>query len=152
MRLNEIKALHLNKMKDNEKQELRTKIYDGARCPCCNQFAKVYKRRLYSAPARALISLYRRGRWSHVNDFESGQVALLKHWGLVQEKLNVDTKKTNSGIWAITMEGIDFVKCFSTVRSHIVLYDAKFIKFHGPHVDIRHCLGKNFNYGELMNG
>lgn len=147
----------MNRTLREAKYELRARIYDGIICPCCDQLAKSYKRKLYHTPARALISLHNKtletGRtWHHIKDFTSDQVALLRYWNLVEEKTNINSKKKNSGFWRITMDGISFASNLKCVQSHIVLYDAKFIKFRGPFVNILQCLGKKFNYGELMNG
>jgi hypothetical protein len=39
---------------------LRERLPDGAKCPCCTQFAKVYRRKINSAMAWQLIEAWRR--------------------------------------------------------------------------------------------
>ena len=38
---------------------LRSQAKDGARCPCCRQYVKVYRRKLNSSMSRALMIMYR---------------------------------------------------------------------------------------------
>lgn len=49
-------------------QWLAERITGGARCPCCNQYSKVYRRQINSGMARSLIAMYRAGGldWVHV--------------------------------------------------------------------------------------
>src|SRR5581483_4009600 len=82
------------------KQILRDEWEQGLKCPCCTQFVKLYKRKIYSTPARGLIELYRlhqknpQQAYFHISDIESmrksggGDFAKLMYWGLVAEKEN----------------------------------------------------------------
>lgn len=141
---------------EEAKDWLRERVYEGARCPCCNQFAKVYKRRIYSSMALSLIKLYRYqdDDFKHIKEIEQrGDFTKLVHWGLVHEKtkeINDDDKKT-SGYWRITEFGKQFVEKKVSVRTYIKLYDSLFLGFEGDEVYINDCLGKKFSYEELMN-
>ena len=43
---------------------LRDRVEKGAKCPCCGQFAKVYRRTITSGMARALFMIWHEGGWS----------------------------------------------------------------------------------------
>lgn len=144
---------------EEAKEFLRENWENGVPCPCCKQFVKLYKRKLNSSMARTLINLYRASdglqSWHHHTDFrtESNDYPYLKIWELIEEKEHdpEDTTKKNSGYWRLTSKGIDFVQDEGTVKSHIRTYNSKFYGFAGKQVNIRECLGKKFNYEELMN-
>ena len=57
---------------EQAKDWLRERINDGARCPCCEQYARAYKRKLSGGMVRTLIALYHWSRdmdkpeWCHV--------------------------------------------------------------------------------------
>ena len=52
------------------RDELRDLVNDGHRCPCCTQFAKVYRRKIHSTTARELIGFYRAAHrdWFYLPD------------------------------------------------------------------------------------
>jgi len=147
------------------RQWLRDRVEEGAPCPCCKQFAKLYKRKIYSAMARMLITLYRlqcrsTERWHHVSDiglkagclYIGGDFAKLIYWGLIEQrpKEEDDGDKRTSGYWRITADGIDFVLCKTTAMEYVRIYNGEQFDMYGREVDIEHCLGKKFKYSELM--
>lgn len=146
---------------EEAKQFLRERLEEGAECPCCTQFAKVYKRKLYSTMARHLINLYWKHEndpsetYFHISDFcpkHPGDFAKFLYWGLVEEKPKDedDTSKRTSGYWALTLEGRLFVENQTTVLSHVKIYDGRLMGFTGKKISIKEALGKDFNYEELM--
>ena len=77
---------------------LKGRMEAGAVCPCCGQFAKVYKRTITSSMAFALVLVYRYFRsnrgWIHVPSYlaelakngaavRGGDWAKLRFWGLL---------------------------------------------------------------------
>lgn len=151
----------------------------GAICPCCDQFAKVYRRKLNSGIAVALIALYRlslRQRIStevdqpyyHVNEIATelhamkfrnqmaaAQIPLARFWCLVEEELNANTSKSQSGKWRFTSAGWDFLRRRgnkSTIAKYVLLYNNQALGYAGPDVTIDNCLGQHFNYQDLMVG
>lgn len=105
------------------KDWLRVHAKKGARCPCCTQYVKIYKRPLGAPMARWLIWLVRtweqldktrygstprfgfdrkfeegnsRGVWIDIRNspVRGGDYAKLVHWGLVENKADV-VKKDN---------------------------------------------------------
>jgi hypothetical protein len=47
---------------------LAERVKGGARCPCCNQFTKVYRRQINSGMARSLIAMYLHGPQVSITD------------------------------------------------------------------------------------
>lgn len=149
---------------EEAKTYLRENVEDGAKCPCCGQLAKVYKRAITGSSAAWLCSLYRAapdGRFVHVSNIDHGQpseiggdAAKLSYWGLIEEmpKDPLDTKKRTSGFWRITSLGIKFVRGDATVPKHVRLYDGRLLGFVDAdnRVTIRQALGTKFDYARLM--
>jgi hypothetical protein len=149
---------------EEAKDELRKSLETGARCPCCNQFAKMYKRVLSSHMLVSLIGLYRcdekaPDEWFHISKFipkgqrTAGDYAFLRYWGfIIKQEINDDETKRYSGLWRITDTGRMFVRGEIKVQSHIRTYDSKMFGFAGEPKDIHECLGTKFSYKEMMEG
>ncbi len=135
---------------------LRSLVDDGHRCPCCTQFAKVYRRKLHATMARDLIRVYRTQghRWFHlptVHGKHPGDFAKLAHWGLIEEEpLRHPTDGSRAGWWRVTFPGATFVNGWSRVPKYARIYDGRCLNLTGDPVGIRDCLGDRFNYDELM--
>ena len=144
--------------------ELREKFNRGeiSTCPCCKQTVKMYKRNIHATMAKALINLYRLGGWQHLREIYgldkddkaaiSTDFATFKHWGLIEQQENEDKTKRTSGVWRITQAGIDFVNKRMTVYKYVKIYNTQFLGFDkSKRVTILDCLGKKFDYHELMH-
>lgn len=135
---------------------------DGAACPCCSQFAKVYRRGLSSPMALALITAWRRhgyGPWHLPTLFgASGDVAKLKYWGFIEpatDELRDDGSPRN-GWWQITEAGAGWVQGHDTVPRYAFVFDGRCLGLDTKDPDaqrwsVAQALGKKFNYAELMN-
>ena len=148
------------------KDWLRSRLKEGEKCPCCNQHAKIYSRRLYSSMAASLVVLYKiasNGRWVHKRElvkhptlggtFGGGDFAKLSYWELIEENPKDDSEdKRTSGWWRITETGKHFVEGSVSVKSHVHLYDGKVLGFEGYTMKIYEALGTKFSYEELRNG
>lgn len=139
----------------------------GIVCRCCNRRGMIHKRRLTKSMAQALVLLRRftiPGEWVHWQTLlrqrkakaaGSGMPAMLRWWGLVEEKpkerngATVRGAKT-SGYWRITDAGVAFVDGISHVPSHCFEYRDEIFGFSDTPVGIRDAL-EDFNYDELMN-
>lgn len=138
---------------------LRKLVEAGADCPCCTQFAKVYRRKLNSGMAYALIKFYRvcGCSWGYKPDVLRGVGAaardesLLRYWGLIEEdeRLREDGSSRN-GWWRVTSRGEKFVFRELSVHSHAHVYNGRCLKLSGEHILIDRALGNKFNYAELM--
>jgi hypothetical protein len=130
-------------------------LKDGARCPCCNQLAKVYKRPIHSAMARALIQLYNaapEGDWVYLPEIggRGGDASKLRYWGLIQEEQTLRPDGGRAGYWRVTRRGGQFVRGEITVPKYAHVYDGRCLGTTGDPVTVQDALGKRFNYAELM--
>lgn len=145
---------------------LTGRIDKGQVCPCCKQFAKVYKRPMTSSMAYGLILLARVDRdeddgWVHIeNYFKSlsipssirGDITKLVNWGLLERFEGEREDGSNRvGLYRVTYKGVQFVRSEIEVYSHIIIYSNMFQGFSGEPIKIKEALGKKFNYDELMN-
>jgi hypothetical protein len=149
-------------MKDSEplgavKDWLRGQVHKGgARCPCCTQFAKVYKRQINSGMARSLIRMYRVAGldWVHIPTAlpaRSREEGKLAYWGLVEEASEPREDGGRAGWWRITSKGEAFLRRQLKVPKYALVYDARRLGFDETEmVDIQDCLGARFNLTELM--
>lgn len=131
---------------------------EGVKCPCCGQFAKVYRRRIYDTMARNLLRLYKHvqgrvHREAHVRDFipgHPGDFAKLAHWGLICQSPVFDGDKKRSGFWSLTNRGQAFAERQAVINKYALIYNGERLKLEGTYVDIVDCLGKKFSYEEVM--
>lgn len=134
---------------------------DGVECPCCGQFAKVYRRKLNSAMAQALAAFYERmgasDEYVHVPSTTDmsrlgGDWAKLAHWGLIEEKpSDRDDGSKHAGWWRITELGRRFVRDEVRIPSHALLFNQQLLGMdESSTIGIRQALGDKFDYAELM--
>jgi hypothetical protein len=134
---------------------------DGVQCPCCGQFAKIYRRKLNAAMAQALVAFYEKVLGSedfvHVPSTTDmsrlgGDWAKLVHWKLIEEKPEDrhDGCK-HAGWWRITDLGRRFVRDEVRIASHVLLYNQSLLGLDdSASISIREALGDRFDYAELM--
>jgi hypothetical protein len=133
-------------------------VEKGIACPCCDQFVRLYKRKLNTNMARFLCSLVRlslrRGRDAWVSfkdcDFDGRDYPYVALWGLAETRSNDDASKKNSGQWKPTQKGIDFVLAGLRVPSHVHVLNNRVVGWSDDTVDVKSALGAAFNYDELM--
>ena len=133
----------------------------GEQCPCCGQFAKVYRRKIHSTMARDLTQLWRAAsyEWTHVptalgsHGRSVGDLAKMAYWGLMEEMPAVrEDGSSRSGWWRITNSGGKYVRGELYVSKYALVYDGKVLSLEGEQVGIRDALGTKFNYDDLMRG
>lgn len=130
---------------------LRNQLHDGVKCPCCGQFAKVYRRNIHQTMAKALIQFYNAG--GDVAFLNAASVAgpaceigKTRYWGLIEQSL------TQRGYWRLTPKGVAFVRGDLNVRKYAFIFDGDCQANSGPMVSINDCLGTRFDYAALMRG
>jgi hypothetical protein len=148
---------------------LRSHVRTGAVCPCCKQFAKVYRRKITSTMALGLVQVHKYFEnypdgWLHVRSFLSdrrstaslialggGEFGKLVHWSLVEAMPGdrSDGAKHN-GFYRITEKGHLFVQGEITVPRYVYIYDSRRLGFSEELISIHEALGDRFNYEELM--
>jgi hypothetical protein len=142
---------------EEAKEWLRDRLKKGERCPCCTQFAKIYRRKLNSQMARGLIVFYQESRfgWVHLHAMfteakeagGSGGRAVMRYWGVIE------AHPTEAGSYRMTDLGRAFVEGSCRIPKYALLYDNRLLKLDDSEtVDIREALGEHFNYAELMRG
>lgn len=144
---------------------LELRIMDGAKCPCCRQFCKVYRHKVNSIMATGLIGLVKQWQVTqqpvHVSDIAlgdrdirvtGGQFALLRHWRLIEPIKSDTPRKRTSGYWVPTERGVDFALGRITVPKFADIFNNHVIRFPSDEViSIKEALGEKFNYQELMS-
>lgn len=140
---------------------------EGAVCPCCDQLAKVYKRKLNQCMVYALLLIYRAQQrnadWIHAPSYlhknakrgptvRGGDFAKLVHWGLIETKPESDRGdgSKRAGYYKITSKGRDFVDGKIRLPKHVFLYASAFLGFSDESTSFRDAFGEKFNYDELM--
>ena len=139
---------------------LRERREVGAECPLCHQLAKVYRRTITSAMARALALIWHEGGWGSrlyvhvpsVDPARGGDVAKLEHWGLLEEERTVRTDGGRAGYWRVTRKGEDWLNGSVSVPKYARMYDGRLLSLTGPAWTVFEALGKRFDYRELMDG
>lgn len=143
---------------DEARAWLRANIDDGVRCPCCTQFAKVYRRTIHSTMARDLCVMYRAegDGWFHIRNvgYSAGDFAKLAYWGLVEESTEPrDDTGGRAGYWRVTPKGAAFVAGRLRVPKRAHIYNGRCLGFDDSKmVGVRDALGKRFDFEELMTG
>ena len=149
------------------KTELRKNWKEGAECPCCTQFVKLYRRTITSSMAAWLIEFFHADLdgdpegWIKVSArdwkyMKGGDYAKLRHWGLIEahpdnQEAGAPDRKS-AGYWRITMHGRDFVRGRCAVRQHVHIFADRRIESGagGNPVLIWECLRNRFSYNDLM--
>ncbi len=140
-------------------QWLRDNIDQGARCPCCTQFAKVYKRKINSSMAADLIAMYRAFGmdWGYLPDLRkqaslkgNREESKLRYWGLVEEETDRRPDGGRPGVWRVTDTGAQWIIGRLVVPEYARIYDGRLLGLTGASVTIFHALGERFDYDELM--
>jgi len=152
---------------EEAKEYLKANFRNGVACPCCGQFVKKYSRSITGAMAVGLIHIYKKDTFSfiHVENYLKdipnlpasirGDISKLRFWGLIQKESGIRADgSSRNGFYKITHKGAEFVEGRFKVHKHIFLYNNKFLgeDLNSPLITITQCLGKKFDYQELMRG
>lgn len=152
------------KMQDTFRRELRA----GTNCPCCGQFAKIYKRKFNSGMARSIISFYKKSLWKqgwiHVlkemdfgkrkgKFYVNGDYGNLTAWELIEAKKEVaEDGNPSSGYYRITDVGKQFACGQIQIPKYTYHYNGEVLDRGSEEVvTIYQALGDKFNYQELMS-
>ncbi len=124
------------------------------------QTVKMYSRKINSGMVLFLIGLYKLTKQNGREFFTNKEVmeimelsatsldySVLKHFGLMFEKTNTETKKRKSGHWMITNLGTDFIENKASVIENVLLYNNKVNGFEGKSIFVKEIT--DFNYQEL---
>jgi len=143
-------------------------VKEGAECPCCSQYAKIYKRIFNSGMAYCVINLFKiekelqpKDGWLLVVELlekrginaNSVEYSKLKYWGLLEKHPPRENKKSGSshvGLWRLTPLARAFVDGNATIPSWVKDFDNRVLEMSKEPVAIRQALGKKYNYDEMM--
>lgn len=136
---------------------LRTLVDEGHDCPCCSQLARVWRNKLDSAMARTLVLMLRHGaehEFLHTPSLpgDNHKASQLRWWDLVQEELILRPDGGRAGHWRLTDRGAAFARGTISIPKYARVYDARVLGYAGESVTIFDCLGKRFDYYELLAG
>lgn len=143
------------------RDKLRELVESGHPCPCCTQFAKVYRRRVNSSMAVGLIAMYRAfgTEFGYVQTLrrergatDNREESKLRYWGLVEEEIVLRPDGGRAGFWRVTPLGEAWVLHRSTIPKYARIYNGRCLGTLGGPVTIVDALGSKFNYRELMEG
>jgi len=156
---------------DEAQEWLAEHFESGETCPCCDQFVKLYKRKLDAGMARALIITHNENIanpdtvWFPVNDLlkkrkistGASTISMLKHWGLLYPKSDAPPKEgaKSAGLYCITELGTLFALDQVSVKKHIYIYNKTLFspeEASKEFITIREALGDKYDYSEMMNG
>ena len=154
------------------KKWLRARFAQGATCPACNQFVKLYKRKFNKSMAYVLLLMESHfmgdvvDEWLHVPSYIAemvsdnprraaavrGDWAKLKFWGLIEEKPDVRADGSpRVGYWKLTPLGRQFARRQVKVPSHVYIYNGEALQRTVEEmITIDDALGTEFSYDEIM--
>ena len=144
--------------------DLRSRLDDGSICPCCDKYARRYRRRFNSTMSRSLIWLVRSWEakgsegWIDVPAVaprwvvRSNQLPTIRWWSLAERPPNDDPLLKHSGLWRPTKNGVAFAHRRTHIQDTAVTYNGNVEAISGAYVDIVDTLGIRFNYAEMMGG
>lgn len=125
-------------------------------CPACGQNVKVYRRRINSGAAQALIAFHDvAGQdWAHGPSVPEvsrvgGEWARLRYFGLIEEELEKRPDGGRSGWWRVTDLGRRYLAGRATVPEYCLFYNQQFLGTEGRDVGISDALGHAFDLREL---
>jgi hypothetical protein len=148
---------------DEARDWLRQRVEKGDRCPCCSQFAKVYKKAITATSARVLILLWKTsGRdYGYIPAIlttgptmmvraSGGDYAKLAYWGLIEPLPEKRPDGGKAGWWRVTELGERWIYRTVTVPEYARIYAGRCLNLTGKEVSIVDALGTRFNLAELM--
>ena len=146
---------------DIRKKYRNSLLRDGAHCPVCDRWGKVYKRRLNKTMVKCLewvvnvttaedvkyIDIPARGRLGEgdIYDFTK-QYSTLKHWGFLQRP---DGEEPRSGIWGPTPSGIRFLRGLEQAPEWIATYNDIAVEWAEDLVSVSDIV-EGFSYDQIM--
>lgn len=156
---------------EEAKTYLNANLRDGVICPCCNQMAKIYKRKFNSWMARAMVAFYQhigmkpgwfhaigvitdRRFYKHKINNSCGDYGKLVYWNLLEDAAgHREDGNPETGYYRMTQKGMDFVLAKLRIKKYVYLYNDTLLEVEGNDetITIHEAMGEAFNYSELMS-
>lgn len=144
------------------REVLRPLAAAGETCPCCKQHVRVYRRKLTTTAARAVIELYT----EHGLDFghlptvaqkrmpevahQGGYLVLSAHWSLIVEERHLRPDTGRAGYWRVTPFAEQWLRGEVTVPKYARIYSGRCLGLEGDLVTVDEVLNERFDFAELM--
>lgn len=139
---------------NDARRSLREQLADGTTCPVCDQYAKIYRRKIHANMAHTLFDMYRvAGRsWCYLPDIpqKSRDTTFLALWDLIEEETTRRDDGGRAGWWRITLAGEEWLLGKRKVPKYVYVYNGEIHGTDGEPWSIKDALGKKFSYNELM--
>lgn len=152
----EIKPIPFNNSFKKAMQHVDQNIEEGLNCPLCDQYCKIYKRTVNSGMARWLIRVFldfgvteKYFDIRKIRGVRGGDYGKLRYWGLIEQQTS---ERGAGGMWRLTERGAQFAANEVKIPKQAFVFNNKCQGFSIEKVSIRECVGKKFNYEELMKG
>ena len=137
---------------------LRERLQEGAKCPCCTQNARTYKRTITRGAAAGLVHAYLAHGVDNLFHAPSdpalarlgGEWARLALWNLIEEAPTARDDGGRAGYWMVTPKGAGFVRDGLLVPKHLYLFDGRVMGSSLEQLTIREALGHRFDLRELL--
>jgi hypothetical protein len=139
---------------------VQANLREGSVCPCCDQLAKQYRRRLNKGQAESLKAIYKHGNGSErlpvyipsvpeaAKSREEGKMAMA--YGFLEETHPPHDDGNRAGWWRITVKGEQFVLGKIRVPMYAYFYNQGFYGLDGDEISIHDCV--SFKKNKLMDG
>lgn len=149
---------------EEARKDLWTRIDGGSICPCCDKYARRYRRPFNSAMAKSLCWLVREymenvgiDGWVHVPSqapkwlTRTNQLPTVRWWALAErEKDTPESGGKHSGCWRPTPIGIAFTRDKLPIPERCITYNGVVESYEGPYVYMTELQDKHFDYREVM--
>lgn len=166
----------------NARAEIQRRARDGLRCPCCEQWVKVYRNPFRWSAALVIAELMRVQRkdlclgayfhlptlleqtdWSRYGLKPRAVAALrggggsvvspLLDWALIEKQPGErGDGDWRSGYYRLMPAGIDFADAARKIPKYVYVYDGRTLGFDGPDISIRDAARLRFDYDAVMKG
>ena len=142
------------------KQYLNENYKNGCYCPACKQRVQLYKRKLASTMAFALIRFVVHQRkngnqftkFSSILDNENVTPTQRADWQKLAYFRLIQPNPDKSAMYKVTQQGFDFVKGNILMPKYANVMNAKVYGYAMDQITIHQALGTKFNLDDLLNG
>lgn len=141
------------------RETVEAKLGEGTTCPCCNQYAKRYRRKLNTGMAISIIWLVRTWKANGEAFVNVPKIAprrviasrpfdKLKLWGLATDLPRTTEEKKRSGFWRPQILGVEFSEARIAIPSYLEVFNSKIGAKSAKLITIEEV--PKFNYQEMM--
>ena len=144
-------------LEDARSEWVRAIHGDGAHCPCCDRWGKIYPRHFNASMAKALIWLVSQGfDWTDVPNTapkwltRTNQLATVRWWGMIERQRPKTPAGKHSGMWKPTTRGWLFAHGQIAVPETVYTYNAQVVRYGQKNIKIQNAFKTPFDYREVM--